>query len=250
MEKLRNYVTRYGTIVKSEDCLDLPPKIYEKFYVDLTSEQQTHYQSLRKHSITLLEKEKLVTAKIALTKLLRLHQLVCGHLKDDDGILHSIPHNRLKALDSIIDEIRGKVIIWATYRADIEAIYAHLVKTYSKEEVLLYYGSTSQEDRDTAKRAMRRGSKSKVKFLVGNPSVGGYGLNLTGVNTVIYYSNNFDNEIRQQSEKRAHRIGQTKTVTYIDLVAKKTIDEKILKTLLLKKDVSEMITAANWREFF
>lgn len=250
LERLRNKITRYGTIIKSEDCLDLPPRIYEKFYVDLTEEQQRHYTDLNKRLITELEDQKRVTVKIALTKILRLQQLLGGYLKDDDGVVHLVPHHRLKALDAVLDEIRGKVIIWSPFRHDIEEIYKHLVKAYDKETALKYYGDTKQDDRDIAKKAFRRGTRTKVRFLVGNPSVGGYGLNLTGANTVIYYSNSYDYEKRSQSEKRAHRIGQTRTVTYIDLVAPKTVDEKVLKALYNKKSISDMITATNWREFF
>ena len=249
LEQLREKITEHGTIVNSEDCLDLPPKIYEKFYIELTDEQKIHYTALKKHLITELENSR-VTVKIALTKILRLQQLVCGYLKDDDGEIHLIPHNRLQALDDILDEIRGKAIIWSPFRHDIKSIYNHLIKTYNKDQVLMYYGDTSQEDRDYAKRALRRGVRSRVKFLIGNPMVGGYGLNLTGVNTVIYYANSYDNEIRRQSEKRAHRIGQTKTVVYIDLVAKGTVDEKVLKALYNKKSIADLITATNWREFF
>ncbi|GAH21620.1 unnamed protein product, partial [marine sediment metagenome] len=114
----------------------------------------------------------------------------------------------------------GKAIIWiANNRLAIQDVYKHLIKDHDPKEVLLYYGDTKQEDRDFAKKAFKKGSGSSAKILVGNPAVGGYGLNLTGVNTVIYYVNSFDNEIRQQSEKRAHRIGQTRTVTYVDLIA-------------------------------
>ena len=249
LDLLRKTIGKYATIIKSEDCLDLPPKIYEKFYVELTEEQKTHYQQLKKISITEIE-ESMTTVKIALTKMLRLHQLICGHLTDDNGNIHNIPHNRINALDSIIDETRGKVIIWANYIPDIRAISEHLAKEHGRGSVYTYYGDTSQEKRDKAKKAFKKGSKDKTRFLIGNPTVGGYGLNLTGANTVIYYSNSFDGEVRNQSEKRAHRIGQTKTVTYIDLVAKKTVDEKILKALLLKKSVANLITESNWKEFF
>jgi SNF2 family DNA or RNA helicase len=251
LDRLQKSLTKYGSIVKSEDCLDLPPKIYEKYYVELTPEQKKHYTELRKNCITFLEEQSMVSVKIALTKILRLQQLVAGYLKDDDGIMHTIPHNRLTALESILDETNGRAIIWvANNTAAIDEIYNHLLKGYNKDEVLRYYGNTSQEDRTFAKKALKKGSGSKVRWMVGNPTVGGYGLNLTGVNTVVYYINSYDNEVRQQSEKRAHRIGQTKTVTYIDIIARKTVDEKVIRALLNKKDISNMITQSNWREWF
>ena len=250
MERLRRVITRYGTIVNSEDCLDLPPKIYERFIVQMTDEQKVHYKALNKQLITELEGESRVTVKIMLTKMLRLQQLLCGYLKDDDGVIHQVPHKRLEALDAILDETRGKAIIWTPYRHDIEAIYAHRVKGRDPEEVLTYYGDTTQEERAFAKKALKRGVRSKVKEFIGNPVVGGYGLNLTGANTVIYYANTYDAEVRNQSEKRAHRIGQTKSVTYIDLVVPKTVDEKAINALRDKKSISSMITATTWRDFF
>ncbi|GAG90823.1 unnamed protein product, partial [marine sediment metagenome] len=109
LDRLSTALTEYGTIVKSEDCLDLPPKIYEKFYVDLTKEQSKHYTELRRKLITEIE-GGIVSVKLTLTKILRLQQLVCGYLKDDDGYVHTVPHNRLDALDAILDETNGKAI--------------------------------------------------------------------------------------------------------------------------------------------
>lgn len=250
LERLRAAMTKYGTIINSEDCLDLPEKIYEKYYVDLTDEQRVHYESIRKRSLTVLENQSIVSVKIALTKIMRLQQIVCGFVNDDDGTINPIKHNRLEALDAILDEVRGKVIIWTQHRFCIREIENYLINNYGKEYVVSYYGDTDQEDRDIAKAAFKAGSKSNARFLVGNPQVGGYGLNLTGANTVIFYSNSFDNEIRRQAEKRAHRIGQTRTVTYVDLVGTKTVDEKIIDALRSKTDLVNLVTASNWREFF
>ncbi len=74
----------------------------------------------------------------------------------------------------------------------------------------------------------------KVRFFIGTPQTGGYGITLTQANTVIYYSNGYDLEKRMQSEDRAHRIGQKKTVTYVDLIAQETVDTKIVKSLRKK----------------
>ena len=76
---------------------------------------------------------------------------------------------------------------------------------------------------------------------MGQPRTGGYGITLTAANTVVYYSNSYDLEIRLQSEDRAHRIGQTNKVTYIDLVAPNTIDEKILQALRSKVDIAGQV---------
>ena len=206
------------------------------------------YADLKKRCITEIE-QGVCTVKIVLTKLLRLHQLVCGHLRDDDGVGHEVPSNRVTALLEVLEETSGQVIVWATYRDDIVDIEAALKKEYGPDSTVSYYGDTDEEHRALAQTAFKRGSGSSVRFLVSNPATGGFGVNLTGAETVVYYSNNFDAERRNQSEDRCHRIGQTHSVTYIDLVAKGTVDEKILDTLKNKKSVSDLITASNWRDF-
>lgn len=168
-------------------------------------------------------------------------------MKDDEGKIHRIKHNRIDALQNILNETNGQVLIWANYRQDIFDIQLHLEKQYGRDSVLTYFGDTTDSDRDFAKQVFKKGNNTKgVRFLVANPQTGGYGLTLTGATTHIYYSNNFDAEKRNQSEDRSHRIGQNEKVTYIDLITKGTIDEKILQALSAKKNLSDMIVLSNW----
>ena len=90
---------------------------------------------------------------------------------------------------------------------------------------------------------------SDARFFVGNPQTGGYGITLTAANTVIYYSNGYDLEKRLQSEDRAHRIGQKKSVTYVDLIAPKTIDEKIRKALRAKINIASEILGEELKDW-
>jgi len=182
----------------------------------------------------------LVSTVNALTQLMRLHQIVCGHVKLDDGTVTHLPSNRIKELLNVVEETDGKIIIWATYRPDIEAIKIALQKEYGMESVGTYYGDTDQDERQRVLRDFQDLDKP-LRFFVGNPSTGGYGLTLTAANTVVYYSNSFDLEKRLQSEDRAHRIGQTKNVTYIDLIAPGTVDEKIVKALRDKIDIATQV---------
>ena len=85
---------------------------------------------------------------------------------------------------------------------------------------------------------------------VGNSRTGGFGITLTEANTVIYFSNNYDLEIRLQSEDRAHRIGQKNNVTYIDLVSPKTIDDKILTALENKQNIANTVLGEELKEWF
>jgi SNF2 family DNA or RNA helicase len=171
---------------------------------------------------------------------MRLHQIVCGHIKLDNGEVLSLPNNRITELLNILEESDGKVIIWANYRHDIEAIRLALAKEYGMNSVATYYGDTESEERQRIVNNFQD-PESELRFFVGNPSTGGYGLTLTQASIVIYYSNSFDLEKRLQSEDRAHRIGQTKNVTYVDLICPKTVDEKIVKALRSKIDIANQV---------
>ena len=92
--------------------------------------------------------------------------------------------------------------------------------------------------------------KGEIKYFIGQPRTGGYGLTLTNAKTVIYFNNTYDMEVRLQSEDRAHRIGQKDKVLYIDFVCPKTLDEKIIETLSNKKKLADQITGDNWKELF
>ena len=138
---------------------------------------------------------------------------------------------------NVLEETEGKVIIWANYQRDVTNIIESIIKQYGPGSVASYFGETAQEDRqDIIERF--QDPDSELRFFVGQPRTGGYGITLTEANTVIYFSNSYDLEIRLQSEDRAHRIGQKNTVTYVDLVSPGTIDEKILSALRDKINIA------------
>ena len=225
--------------VLKEDCLDLPDKIYMKRQIKLSSEQLKLCDQMRKEALATLNGKKVTTVN-ALTQLMRLHQITCGHFTADDGTTQRIPNNRISELMDVLDEIEGKAIIWAHYQWDLKDIIKEIVKVHGPGSVVDYYGLTPQDERDPNRERFQ--SDPKCRFLVGTPSTGGYGLTLTAANTVIYYSNGYDLEKRLQSEDRAHRIGQKKSVTYVDINAEETVDEKIVKSLRKKiKIASEVL---------
>jgi SNF2 family DNA or RNA helicase len=170
---------------------------------------------------------------------MRLHQIVCGHLKTDDGEVVEIKSNRINALMEVLDETSGKVIIWATYRHDIKAIVQAITEEYGAESVVHFYGDTDSEERRFARLAFQ--NHPKVRYFVGNPATGRFGLTLTASCTAVYYSNSYDLEHRTQSEDRIHRIGQTMKCNYVDLIARNTVDERIIKALKLKKNIGAMV---------
>ena len=239
LDELKEKLDRFAYRVKKEECLDLPDKLYVKREVDLTPEQLKYYNEMKAFAMAQID-GGLVSTVNALTQLMRLHQIVCGHVKLDDGTVIELPNKRLDELLAIVEETDGKLIIWANYRHDIEAIKLALSKEYGMNSVGMYYGDTDMDER---KRVLEefQNPDSEMRFFVGNPSTGGYGLTLTAASTMVYYSNSFDLEKRLQSEDRAHRIGQTKNVTYIDLIAVGTVDEKIVKALRAKIDIATQV---------
>ena len=236
--ELSNQLKGFSYRVLKEDCLDLPDKIYMKRQINLTSEQLKVYDQMRKEPLAILN-GKIVSTVNALTQLMRLHQITCGHFTSDDGTTQALPNNRVTELMSVLEEIEGKAIIWAHYQWDIKGIIKEVVKVHGPGSIVDYYGLTPQDERqDNIKKFQ---SDPKCRFLVGTPSTGGYGITLTAANTVIYYSNGYDLEKRLQSEDRAHRIGQQKSVTYVDILADKTIDEKIVKSLRKKINIASEV---------
>jgi len=184
----------------------------------------------------------------ALTQIMRLHQICCGHVKFDDGRQVDIPNNRVNELLATTQEVTGKIIIWANYRRDIENIKAALQKEYGMTAVATYYGDTETEERQEIVTKFQD-ADSDLRFFVGNPRTGGYGLTLTAAHTVIYYSNSFDLEVRLQSEDRAHRIGQTNKVTYIDFISPGTVDEHIVKALRNKINIASAVLGENLKDW-
>ena len=141
----------------------------------------------------------------------------------------------------------GKVIIWANYRSDIKDIADVLAAEYGKKSVVSYFGDTSNEDRQEAVRRFQ--TDPDCMYFVGNPQTGGFGITLTAATNVVYYSNSYNLEHRLQSEDRAHRIGQKNAVTYVDLICRKSVDEKIVKALREKKQLSAQVLGDEWKEW-
>lgn len=242
-EKLGDFAFR----VTKEECLDLPEKIYTRRDVELTKEQQKYYDQMKLMALAIVEGD-LMSTNNALTQLMRLHQIVCGHIKLDDGRQLDIPNNRVDELLAVLAESSGKVIIWANYRKDIENIKLALQKEYGMTSVATYFGDTEAEDRQQIVTQFQD-PNSELRFFVGNPRTGGYGLTLTAANLVVYYSNSFDLEVRLQSEDRAHRIGQTQKVTYVDLIAKDTVDEHIVKALRNKINIASAVLGEDFKNW-
>jgi SNF2 family DNA or RNA helicase len=241
-EKLRPFSYR----VLKDDCLDLPDKIYMKRTVQLSSEQKKVYEQMKQMALAEMNGKMMSTATV-LTQLMRLHQITCGHFTADDGSIQKIKSNRLDELMDVLEEIEGKVVIWAHYQNDVETIVEHLKKKYGDNSIVDYYGRTRPENRQSNIDKFQK--DEGCRFFIGTPATGGYGITLTQASNVIYYSNGYDLEKRMQSEDRAHRIGQKKSVTYVDMIADDTVDEKIVKSLRKKVNIATQIMGEELKQW-
>jgi len=244
--ELSDIVKEFSYRVLKEDCLDLPPKVFIKRHVTLTADQKRVYEQMKEQALAILN-GKVTTTMTVLTQLMRLHQITCGYVTADDGTTQQVESNRLNELMSILEDTDGKVIIWANYQLSVGEIIQKIIKVYGPDSYVHYYGLTPQEDRQDFIRKFQ--NDPKCRFIIGTPQTGGYGITLTEANTVIYYSNGYDLEKRLQSEDRAHRIGQKKTVTYIDLICEDTIDEKIVKALRDKINIASEVMGEELRDW-
>ena len=236
LDELEMKLKTFSFRVTKDQCLDLPPKVYMYRDVHLNLEQKNIYETLRKKARAVIADDTVSFAN-KLVEILRLHQICNGFLKTDKGQLHIFKNNpKLKELLRILEEVDGKCIIWATYVYNIESIKQTLGDLYGKDSVVSIYGKDSVEDRKLAVASFQH--NDRCRFLVGNPSTGGYGLTLTAARNVIYFSNSYNLEVRKQSEDRAHRIGQKNKVNYIDLIVPNSIEMMIISALKRKVKLS------------
>ena len=246
LEELNYKLKKFSYRVLKKDALDLPDQIWMKRSVALTTEQLDAYVQMKKFALVQLNSKTLTTTSV-LAQMIRLHQIVCGHLATDDGKVVSLPNNRLKELCAILEEHGEKVIIWANYRHDIQEIEKTLIKKYGPPSVVTYYGDTPQNVRQ--EYIQRFQEDPETKYFIGQPMTGGRGITLTAASLSVFYSNNYDLEIREQSEARNHRIGTENKVTYIDLISEGTVDEKIILALRNKINLATSVLAEEVRKW-
>jgi SNF2 family DNA or RNA helicase len=236
LEELTDKLQTFSYRVKKKDCLDLPDKLYTTRRVQLTIKQAEVYNRLKKFAYATINRDE-VSFQNKLTEILRLHQVANGFVTSDDGTVQVFDDcPKIKELMGILEESEGKFIIWANYVQNIKTLISKLKEKYGDKSVVSIFGEVSTTDRQEAVRRFQ--DDDSCRYFIGNPSTGGYGLTLTAASYVVYFSNSYNLEVREQSEDRAHRIGQEENVTYIDLMAENTIDEFIVTALDKKMKLS------------
>ncbi len=228
--KIKPYVYQ----VTKDECLDLPEKLYERRLFQMTSEQREWYERIKEESFAAIMEAEEMDSYAIFQLFSKLQQIVCGFL---NAYKIKFPHFRTDMLSDIIKGIpeQEKVIIWCKYEYDIHQITDEL----EPKNIAQFYGKINLKGRDKSIDEFRNGKR----FFVATESCGGHGLTLNEANYVIFYNNGFKYSERLQAEDRCHRIGQTKPVTYIDIICEKSIDERIMSALYDKGSVVDSFKA-------
>lgn len=242
LQELRDAIQPDSFIVRKEDCLDLPPKVYEHIDCVMNSEQKRVYKELVRELLAFYNEHELTVAnKVSLIG--RLQQVTGGFFPftDSEGkskVEQITPSNpKMEALIEDMEETGDEVIIvWAVYVAELKMIHQKLSKRFPNKNVELYYGGINQKFRP---QILDRFKKGEVHVLVANARTAGIGLNLQRSHMQYFYSNSFSLEDRLQAEDRSHRSGQEHSVLYKDLIVRKTVDEKVYEVLKRKRSLLE-----------
>ena len=245
LNDLQSRMAAMSSRVLKKDCLDLPDKVYDTRYVELTPVQRRYYDQLRDEALAELGDGTAVAAPLAITCLLRLRQALCNLAPTPEGGTRPVDATdpRLSELMSIIEQTgeEQKVVIWGTFTESLRVIGTKLKEEYGADACAVIYGAVDKETRHEAVTKFQDPASS-LRFIVANPATLGVGVDLYASSLVIYYNNDWSLYQRLQSEDRTHRVGQTQKVTYIDLVAPDTVDLKIRNALLEKGKLAGMVT--------
>lgn len=243
-DELTKKIYAKATKVSKKEALPYLPELVEiKRYVELGKDQGRAYEEMRRDFITWVQgNETAVVAQLALTKLLRLQQIVCGHVTDENGKDNIFADNpRLNALQDLLVELtpNHKVIVWHTFRIDSELISKVCVKNNISH--VFINGEQNLAKKQEAMNAFNNDPDCKV--LVGNRRAGGIGINLIAADYSVVYSRNFSLGEEEQSKARNYRRGSERfsQIIKIDLVAKNTIDEDLLLAIQSKSDIASTI---------
>jgi SNF2 family DNA or RNA helicase len=250
LKDMQDKIKQKAMRVLKKDCLDLPPLVRQNVYTELSAQQLKAYKEMMNDYITFIESNKgkpaAVVAQLAVTKALRLQQIVTGFVKDDAGNIHRLEAPRLKVLRDLLEDLtpEHKVIVWSEFKENYKMISE--LCTEMGIDYREIHGDIGHKERIESMNDFRK--EPNVRVMIANQGAGGVGINLVEASYAIYYSKGFKLEHDLQSEARNHRGGSEMhdKVTRIDIVAKGTIDELITESLEKKQNIAERILS--WKD--
>lgn len=252
LDELRSMISPYIATARMGDLI--LPKIYTSRKIEMGRVQRAKYDELSRF---LKLKDDGIETTNTLDLMSRLHQIAGGFLPiikktnimDSNGQqversttvgYDQIDDGKIRELIEIVDHYPDRsIIVWCCYRHEIEAVIKALSDKYGADTVSQMHGGMDEAERAISRQTLQSGG---TRFLVGTQTAGGVGTTMTAATVTVYYSNTFSYINRKQSEDRSYRIGQTKQVTIIDMIAEDSIDELVLKALSDKTDLAKWLT--------
>lgn len=237
LDELQKIVSTHSFRVRKEDCLDLPPKMYVTQNVELSVEQKRAYRQMSEEALAIIGRGSFSSSQAAITTLIRLQQIVCGYIRDDDGDLHTLESNRVNAVVDLCEQASSDVIVWVGQHTPVIPLLRKEIENRLGEGSVAEFwgGNNSTREQD----AERFKNDENCSVMISTQAAGGRGNTWINANQVIYFANTYNLEERMQSEDRCHRAGQTNHVTYTDLMSEGVnIDERLISALRQKEIIS------------
>lgn len=219
---------------------------YERISVELTKEQRRLYDDLKKYAHTSLGKEERVTVDMVLTQVLRLHQIVCGHVKTDSGETVDIPENRTRQLIELAGSSKDKLVIWTMFDPDVRKLTVELEKKFGQGTVSRFWGGNRKTRLEEEDRFL---NESKRRFMIATPAAARFGREWKIASQAAYYTNSDNLEHRVQSEARILAFDKDDWSVYYDFVAPGTVEVKIIQSLIKKNSLASQVDGRKWREW-
>lgn len=245
-EELRDKIAPFVYRKTLEECYDLPPKTYIRREVEMTDEQAKAYAEMQSFFTTQLAGEEYVTAANVITCMLKLHQILCGHVKNEAGQIRDVATKRPASLLELLNEYDEKAIIWCSYDYDVRHIAEAIDEEFGAGTAAKFWGGNKNVREEEEQRFF---NDAGCRFMIATPAAGGKGRTWVNADLVVYYSNSHDLEHRVQSEERTQGVGKVQSVAYVDMVVPGTVDEKILMALKHKWNLASVINGDNFREW-
>ena len=242
VEELKEIIEPYSYRVEFRPKI---PSTYSIREISLTEEQDKAYKELKEFATTQLGDGSHVTATVVIAQILRLHQILCGHVVDELGNHHEIPETRTDELLELLDEYQGKAVIWCSYDKDIRKVSKALGDYFGCPVARFWGGNVLEREQEE----LNFKTLPDWRFMVATPDAGGRGRTWDCADLVVYYSSRNNLEHRDQSEQRVQGVNKDRQVDYIDLIAPNTVEMKILEALRNKINMAAIINGDNFREW-
>lgn len=242
-DRLRALIEPYSYRVEFRPKI---PSTYSMRQIELTDEQDRAYQEMLEFATTQLASADHVTATVVVAQIGKLHQILCGHVVDENGIEHQLPEKRTAALLDELGDYSGKAIVWFTYVTDLERCAKAVEKEFGEGCVAKFYGgnkSTREKDENRFKKDPR------CQYMFATAGAGGRGRTWSVADRVIYFSTSYDLEHREQSEQRPLGVEKDRQVDFVDFVVPNSVEMKILKALRGKIDMATAINGDTYKEW-